>query len=200
MPDVAVTEEYRGYTIELQYDQDCPSPRECDNVAVLAQLSSDFVQPDVPGRCKERSCTLTHNPLVDKLLQAWARYDRDAKTVERFARAYLKAVAVDWWDDPRSSSRIVGIIQRAEPPERRYHDAEECLRSELKTFAQWADGDCYGYVITGPDGKQIDDSCWGFIGDEWAWQTAKEAVDSNIAWVHKERAELYRRLANERTV
>lgn len=49
------------------------------------------------------------------------------------------------------------------------------LRAEVATFSQWANGEVYGYVVQDEDEEEID-SCWGFIGLDWAIQEAKEAA------------------------
>lgn len=36
-------------------------------------------------------------------------------------------------------------------------------QSIAETYAEWANGECYGYVISDAGGKELD-SCWGFIG------------------------------------
>lgn len=34
----------------------------------------------------------------------------------------------------------------------------------LEEYVSWCNGECYGYVVTDPNGKEVE-SCWGFIGD-----------------------------------
>lgn len=65
------------------------------------------------------------------------------------------------------------------------------LASDVQHYASWADGDVWGYTvqtawvddgdgeITGWDAT--DDSCWGFIGQDWAEQAAEEALDAYVA-------------------
>jgi hypothetical protein len=40
----------------------------------------------------------------------------------------------------------------------------ECMEAEIGAYSDWANGNCYGYVVTDVNGDEID-SCWGFIGD-----------------------------------
>ena len=63
------------------------------------------------------------------------------------------------------------------------------LRAEVEEYDRFLTGDCWGYEIyemdDDPDmteaGYENDgycvDSCWGFLGDEWAEQAAQEAMD-----------------------
>ena len=63
---------------------------------------------------------------------------------------------------------------------------EECLRGELEEFNRWMAGDCYGIVVqakvtwtpSDPHYEEREtwetvDSCWGFIGEEWAVEAAR---------------------------
>lgn len=49
---------------------------------------------------------------------------------------------------------------------------EQAFDGEVTVYNQWADGEVYGYVIT-RKGREVG-SCWGFIGEEWAEQTARD--------------------------
>lgn len=43
----------------------------------------------------------------------------------------------------------------------------EALTGEIAVYSQWANGECFGYTVTGPDGTEID-ACWGYLGtDSW---------------------------------
>lgn len=43
----------------------------------------------------------------------------------------------------------------------------------LKSYTQWANGDCWGYVVK--VGEQ-EESCWGFIGEDAVREAAQEAA------------------------
>jgi hypothetical protein len=75
---------------------------------------------------------------------------------------------------------------------------EQALTSEIEEYDRWARGDCYGFIINGPDGNEIDDSCWGFIGYEYALSEARETLQAYLSRRHKEREALYRRLIADR--
>ena len=55
-------------------------------------------------------------------------------------------------------------------------DPEALRDSLLKQYRQWANGDVWGYIIEDSSGDEID-SCWGFYGDEYCLQAAKESAD-----------------------
>ncbi len=50
------------------------------------------------------------------------------------------------------------------------------LKSEIKEYGSYVNGECYGYVIEDVDGEQID-SCWGYIGYEYVQQEARSQAD-----------------------
>ena len=50
-----------------------------------------------------------------------------------------------------------------------------CLEGEIKTYAQWSEGQVYGYTVTDPNGNEID-ACWGFYDEPEA--IAKEQLAS----------------------
>lgn len=41
----------------------------------------------------------------------------------------------------------------------------EWLASEVDLYSEWADGHCYGFIVTDKEGDEVD-SCWGFIGSD----------------------------------
>jgi hypothetical protein len=71
------------------------------------------------------------------------------------------------------------------------------LAADTQTYRQWADGDVWGYIVqrgtvtvwddgdvsdvTWNHAGTIDDSCWGFIGQQWAEEAATEALDDLVA-------------------
>jgi hypothetical protein len=42
--------------------------------------------------------------------------------------------------------------------------AENCARAEFGTFANWLEGDVYGFIVA--DGTPEEQSCWGFYGHD----------------------------------
>ena len=50
------------------------------------------------------------------------------------------------------------------------------LRSEVKTYNQYLSGDVWGVRILDDDGNEVD-SCWGFLGYEYAKQEAERMLN-----------------------
>lgn len=65
--------------------------------------------------------------------------------------------------------------------------AEKYAQGVLKQYESWCNGDCWGYVVESfvlKDGEYErvgdTDSCWGFIGQEWAEEALKEQMDYHV--------------------
>lgn len=76
----------------------------------------------------------------------------------------------------------------------------DALTAEIATYSQWADGECYGYTVTAPDGNEID-ACWGYYGSDSWWggtgyliEQAHAAIDAHRAAEHSHAIALYKRL------
>lgn len=57
----------------------------------------------------------------------------------------------------------------------------EYLKGEVETYDQYISGQVYGYVIKDSEGEDLegmDDSCWGFYGEKYCIEQAKEAAES----------------------
>ncbi len=77
----------------------------------------------------------------------------------------------------------------------------EQLRIAVDLYSAWLSGQVYGYVVKGPDGREVEDggSCWGFLPDvdagrgddglEHLRAEAREDVDAEIAYRAKRQKE-----------
>ena len=71
--------------------------------------------------------------------------------------------------------------------------AIELAESSLETYNAWLCGDCYGIVVEvhslDEDGDEVDlvddESCWGFIGDEWAEEELRILFDYQVEQTKK---------------
>jgi hypothetical protein len=81
----------------------------------------------------------------------------------------------------RWDSGQVGVIFTMEPESE--GGGERLLRAIVEEMDQRASGNVWGYVVTTPEGEQLD-SCWGFVGNEddgYMLDEARSAVDHEIA-------------------
>jgi hypothetical protein len=63
------------------------------------------------------------------------------------------------------------------------YGGEHLLRAVVEEMDQRARGNVWGYVVTTPEGEQLD-SCWGYVGNEddvYMLDEARRAVDYEIA-------------------
>jgi len=60
--------------------------------------------------------------------------------------------------------------------EERRQQVLQHLKSEVKEYSAWANGEVYGFVVEDSEGDEVD-SCWGFIGDpEYAMEAGIDAA------------------------
>ena len=127
-------------------------------------------------------------------LVAWLTVEHEARLVEpvslydRSGTSYTLGVSRGW------DCGVCGfmVATDAQLTEWGYDPAtvtddtiRESMKVELDVYTRWANGDCYGYVITEPnvcpncdhDDPVELDSCWGFIGRESAIAEAKAFID-----------------------
>lgn len=162
--------------VKLIQDTDCSSPRENDNLGTMLcwhrnyRLGDDnpFSTPEEFMESDEYKDAAVVLPL--------GLYDHSGISM------YIGAGSIDYggWD-----SGQVGWIYVSKAKAR--HECEwkrltkarlaklaEYLTAEVREYDSFLTGDCYGFVIEDADGEQLD-SCWGFIGAEYAEQEARDA-------------------------
>jgi hypothetical protein len=89
----------------------------------------------------------------EAIVAAWRhKLYHDTELVERYARAFLSAVAVQWWDDPRGASRIFGYLTRETAEAEGIPDPADYLASEMATYVAWCEGNVCSYIVE--DGRQ----------------------------------------------
>jgi hypothetical protein len=73
------------------------------------------------------------------------------------------------------------------PESERADEAYKCFNQTLDEYNKWAEGDCYGVVVNeykrvGPGEYKIkdNDSCWGYIGYDYAKEELKSTFKFNV--------------------
>jgi hypothetical protein len=189
---IAETIEYRGYTVEIHYDEDAYNPlAEFDGQPALvlhAKAEGHF------GWTNDEGWADTLNGALDRLNERYPK-DKCLAVIQRWL-AVFKGVPVvlpvgagehsgTWvylgsgasfadpggWDSGWvgwlfwTPEKIVELTWAGKPPTT--EKLEEMLIGSFKEFANWVSGETFGYVIVDPDGGAVDDdSCWGFYGHE----------------------------------
>jgi hypothetical protein len=87
----------------------------------------------------------------------------------------LHVVGEERWEDADGwvyVKRIQSSLERLAYPDR----DETTLRDQLiEVYAQWANGDVWGFIVEDSDGEELD-SCWGFYGTEAAIEEGKSVA------------------------
>lgn len=148
------------YTVAYELDQDTSSPRDADcNITLIAtriHYGEDLSELD----------NVTGNDAADAL----ARFMRTWSDTDKIERAFhlWKTITGSNWNletETRGGNDWTEYFQlwdSATSPDVCPNPAQNA-RVELNYFANWREGDTFGYVITGPDGDDIE-SVWGYIG------------------------------------
>jgi hypothetical protein len=193
-------------TLELRPDTDCTSPLDPDwgdFLPALAMIArgyehrpryvgtTDVVPADMSIDCPRcDGYGAVDRDSDDDCPQCDGTGEIETDDVETYLRARRGAVA----------TREIAVGGRDQAPAVIYFTADDveragipdptaALESHASEYRRWEDGDCWGYVCSGP-GSELD-SVWGFIGEEYALEEARGAFDYAVERAdveHRERA------------
>jgi hypothetical protein len=174
---------YKGYTIEIEYDQFGSNPADDGNFKIITYNRGGYANnakvTDVPMDSDEPTAEIADGrafPLI---------YSEHGNCLYQLAGSY----------EPEPDGYIVlepeyvkGIILA----ERRLY-----ARGDLEEYTKWANGEVYTVSITDPYGDLVEDD--GQVGDllgyEWALEHAHYVIDNhgiNLATKAKNARELHR--------
>lgn len=168
-------------TIKIRYDSDASSPREDENGSTMACWHSRYTLGDVQPSEEPREWIKENAPKGSVVLELFL-YDHGGITMR------CGAFSCGWDSGPvgyivatPEQIRETFMVKRITAKVREQVEAN--LRSEVKYYAEYLEGNCYGFEIietTECDTchhhePEVIDSCWGFIGDD-----AKEAMADHI--------------------
>lgn len=83
----------------------------------------------------------------------------------------------DRWDACRVGCVLVDPAQIPDP--------EAAAKSAASELTDWSNGSIYGYIIKDDDEEELE-SCWGFVGYEYAEEAAREAAEELAASLPKQ--------------
>lgn len=202
------TIERAGYVARIYHDEDASSPDDWDTFGALAysdrrisvnpgdlpndRYGTGMFEVDCPacygdgevGDNHDRRTECQHcsgNGYVTDGEQACRNMHDAVACLPVYATdgPYTIVRVVDSWDDAngwvyatQATADMTGV------PTESYRDA---LVQDLEAWNQYLAGDVYGYVVTGPDGNDTDDACWGFYGIEYAVEEARSILESIVA-------------------
>jgi len=192
--------EYRGHTIQIEYDDSPQNPRCWDHAGKMICWHSrynlgDEHSFDSPEEFfRELACKI--EPSLYDILPAIDNGETEGNSDTLIEKALDKAVVLELylydhggitmscspfscpWD-----SGQVGFIyltpkeikeEWGDLSKESYEKAKKYLEGEVEVYDLFLTGQVYGYVIG-------EDSCWGFYGEDDCIEEAKRAVDSIIA-------------------
>lgn len=160
---------------------------------------SDFKLPCTSGLVYHEDCTECYgdgervpsnlSELCDAIQAHYkARVCLPVGMIDHSGVSYYIGGGAHWSDSAGWDSGTCGfILDTPDIIRERYGDADlgyiqdltddmlvSAMTAEIAEYSSWAEGDCYGYVIEDVNGETVD-SCWGFIGYEYA---KREALDA----------------------
>lgn len=186
-----LTELHRDLILELFPDEDAESPREWDNLGKMITWhrrynlgdKHEFSSPETFEKMARSFKWLTL-PLY--------LYDHSGLTMSTDGGRYPFN---DRWDagqvgyiycTPKAGKKEYGVgwVEKA----------RECMKGEVKAYDQFLQGDVYGYVISREvecekcqhTEKEVLDSCWGFLGYDYALVEARGAAQYQAGQLQKE--------------
>ncbi|MCQ2232457.1 MAG: hypothetical protein MJZ30_11480 [Paludibacteraceae bacterium] len=169
------TEEYKGYTINIYYDECAENP--FANWDMLGILYQNRRSASMCGKYLQLLKDFDDgNGNVD-----WNRLERDYIWLRVYCYEHGGICLScgregnpfsDPWD-----SGLYGIIARRKDEIRDEYGWKRITKerkekilgyfeSEIKVLSDYYEGNVFGYTITDPDGEETDDSCWGFYGSD----------------------------------
>lgn len=182
-----------GLTLTLHHDQDCESPLEYDEgVFITYNAQSRYTLGNTPTDAEE-------NQRIGERIQSGELIGLPVYAYIHGGVALSTGAFSCPWDSGQSGFIYVnkatalswhgGKILTAKKREQTLKN----LRAIVESFGAWVNGECYGYSVEDADGETLD-SCWGFVGYDYAAESAREA----FAHCLKEHAESTAREASER--
>lgn len=178
--------ENESAVLRIFQDEDCPSPREWDNLGTMVCFhprynlgdKHNYRDPDdfwfylaeeISGSTywteqmtpKRREKYVRENAIVLPLYL----YDHSGLTMRTYPFSCpWDSGQVGWIYVTKAEVRKEYGVKRVTKKVRDRVIA--ALKAEVGTYSQWLEGDVYGFVLEDAQGNEID-SCWGFFGTDW---------------------------------
>jgi hypothetical protein len=192
MSELIKSIKYKNHTIEIKLDDSPENPREWDNTGTMVFFhkrnsmgdKNHGLTRDMFNSWDELESHLIKEKNAGVVLPVYM-YDHSGITISTkpfscpWDSGQIGFIYVD-----KKSAKENFYSKKRKPYQVWNKELEkkvtECLESEIKIYDDYLNGNVYGFVITGPNGEEVEDgSRWGFIGDiEYCISEAKETVDS----------------------
>lgn len=210
MENVVHTEDYKGRTIKIIPDEDSTSPRDWDNLGIMACYHRNYELGDEHGTIGYHDKGGEWHELDTKDFHSWKEFEEALRVkvgavciaplylydhsglrmkIGSFAgllpqgHAQFDTMQVGFIYTTREKIRECYGVKKAYA--KHLEKAQECLAGEVETYDQYLSGDVYGYVVASEEDEN-EDSCWGYYGVEEAIEAAKSAIDYSVERERKE--------------
>lgn len=183
---------YRGYTVEIHYN-DCPeNPREWNNLGKMICFHSRYNLGDKHNyTVGELKGLITEKDVVSLPLYLYDHSGVTLTTSDNFT-------GYQSWD-----TSMVGYIITTKQEIRRWFNVKrvtkkilkkaiERLKVEVKVYNYFLNGEVYGWIV-----PELDESGWGYYGYEdldLCEQDAKNTIDAHIRWEMNKRIKYLKRV------
>jgi len=182
---------HRGYTINIEVDEDPQNPREDDNLTVMACFHKRYQLGD------KHNFKANDYGSTDELLAAIIKAEDPAVILPLYLYEHSGITMKTTPFDCRWDSGQVGFIWITKKAaldnwswkrlnKARLQQIKDYILADVKVYDDFISGAVYGYTIKNPDGEEIEASCWGFYGfdsikeDGHAIVEAKAEIDADI--------------------
>lgn len=190
MTEAVETFEHNGKTVEIHYDTDGDhsNPRNNDGViSTLIQENSNCINVDSDDAyLGEARDWFYRYDNADGVVRTLDREDMMRRYIAMF-RPDVAYYADEWSAGDSHGWGYVTVESWTKWMGEDYEGEvtpQSAFEGEVGEYRKWATGEVFGYVITDEDGKE--DSCWGFIGEEYALQSARDAAGYTCKHCEKE--------------
>jgi len=166
------TDKETGVTLEIIADADCESPVEGDEAVRFVVLHRRYSNPaEAYGLATIADVEAFEVAAGDD----WAVYP--LYMYDHGQTVYRPSEGGNPFSCPWDSGRV-GII--ALKRDEFSGDTFKAVEAICRTYTDWANGECYGFTVEGPEGDVID-ICFGFIGREHAEEAGEVAFRFAVA-------------------
>lgn len=162
-------EDYKGYIIKIEHDDDVDSPNDWGNTDLFLTACHSQFDVRVDG---------FNHPSIDM-----KKVNRKYHVFPLIAYIHSGvALSLSSEGYPFNCPWDAGQVGYVFAEKKSWKDkgkAKEAAQSLLETWNEYLSGSVWGFIIEDEDGEHID-SCWGFYGDPdgHVLEAAKESVDS----------------------
>ncbi|MFR9542439.1 MAG: hypothetical protein SNH27_10340 [Rikenellaceae bacterium] len=190
MKDIYQQETYKGFNINIERDPDAQSPRDWSTLGTMYTMHRNY-QPEKNfyNHFEWEEVFDEHRELLDSFEKKYIAlkfylYDHSGQTVSTspfscgWDSGLFGIIAVD-------IERVREEYNWKHITKKRREKIEDILRCEVEIYDQYITGDVYGYTISEVENEDntLDDSCWGFFGDDGIEQIIEEAkgyIDQHV--------------------